>query len=148
MSDVSKMHGRQRHTLILLWVNFLLFMVLFAGLGFLILQSVALVGDLREDLANAQAAVADMQVRLRNMDTEAVMQRLLASATDQLDATIRSAVEDSDLGETMESIRRASESLEGLDPQELADRVSVTILLGLSDAFADAAESRAAEPAR
>lgn len=148
VSDSSKMERRQRHALIVLWVNFLLFMVLFAGLGFLILQSVALVGGLREDLANAQAAVAEMQARLQNMDPEEVIQRLLTSATDQLDEAIRSSVAESDLGETMEAIQGISESLEGLNPQELADLVAVSILLGLSDAFADAAESRGADPAR
>lgn len=136
------MGRRQKHTLIMVWVNFALFVILFAALGFLIWQSASLVARLRDDLERAEQAVAEMQVRLQSMNPEEVVGRLVATATDQLDDSVREAVQESEIAETMLAIQAIYESVEGLDPEQLAQSISSDLLLGLSDGLREAAEAR------
>lgn len=148
MSDITIANKRQAQTLIVLWVNFALFIILFSGLGFLIWQSATLVIRLREDLEQAEQTVAELRTRVESMDTEAIVHRVLAAATEELDESIRSAIQESDLADTLEAIQGIYESVGGLDPEEMARAVSSNILLGLSDGIRDAAQAQNPRPSQ
>ncbi|MEN8198754.1 MAG: hypothetical protein ABFR63_01645 [Thermodesulfobacteriota bacterium] len=163
MEEYSQLQKKQDQTFILICINFALFMVLFIGLGYVTYQSVSLVNRLKGDLDRAELAVTELQDRFHNMDTDVVVERLVATASGELEKTIKNAVQGSNLMEplerasermaathetiehTGEAIQGIHETVKGLDNEEIAKRVSYHILKGLGEGFNKAAESRKPE---
>lgn len=159
MSYFEQLQKKQNQTFILVCINFALFMILFAGLGYVSWQSAMLVNRLKGDLDTAEQAITDLQSRFQNMDTDAIVERLVTSATEQLGESITRMVEDSDLtgqvmqvseklgttqdmiAETGEAIQGIQETVQELDTEEMAQLVSYQVLKGLGDSFQNAAES-------
>ncbi len=160
MSDLVQLQKRQNQTLLLVSINFVLFVVLFSALGYVAWQSATLVNRLQEDLGKAEQTIAQLQGRFQNMDLEDVVDRLVSEATAQLGRSIESVVKQSDLSAPMtkisDKITAAQEMIEqtsevvagiqqtvaGLDNEAIAQQVSYHILKGLGDGFQQAAESR------
>ena len=160
MSDLVQLQKRQNQTLLLVSINFVLFVVLFSALGYVAWQSATLVNRLQEDLGKAEQTIAQLQGRFQNMDLEDVVDRLVSEATAQLGRSIESVVKQSDLSTPMtkisDKITAAQEKIEqtgavvagiqqtvaGLDNEAIAQQVSYHILKGLGDGFQQAAESR------
>lgn len=150
MDEFGASSKKQNQILILVCVNFLLFMVLFTGLGYVTWQSATLVNRLKDDLVKAEQTVAEMKNQLQHVDTNKIIDQLVASASDQLNESLKNVVQSSEITEpivqaseklatTQEMIQ---ETLEKLDNAEIADRVSYQILKSLGDSFQGAAESR------
>lgn len=164
MSDLVQLQKRQNQTLLLVCINFVLFVVLFSALGYVAWQSATLVNRLQEDLGKAEQTIAQLQGRFQNMDLEDVVDRLVNSATAQLGTSIAAVVQQSDLSAPMtqvsDKITAAQEMIEqtgevvagiqqtvaGLDNEAIAQQVSYHILKGLGDGFQQAAESRKPGP--
>ncbi len=160
MSYFEQLHTKQKHTFILVCINFALFMILFAGLGYVFWQSATLVNRLKADLDKAEQAIADLQSRFQTMDTDVIVERLVTTATERLGDSITQVIEDSDfagqvmqvsekLDATHDMITKTGEAIQGidatvkeLDTEEMAQLVSYHILKGLGDGFQEAAESR------
>ena len=160
MSDFEQLQKKQNQTFILVCINFALFMILFAGMGYVSWQSALLVNQLKGELDKAEEAITQLQSRFQNMDADMIVERLVTTATEQLGESIRTVVQDSDLSgsvtqvseklgathdmivETGEAIQGIRETVNGLDTEEMAQLVSYNILKGLGDGFQQAAASR------
>ena len=160
MSDLVQLQKRQNQTLLLVCINFVLFVVLFSALGYVAWQSATLVNRLQEDLGKAEQTIAQLQGRFQNMDLEDVVDRLVNSATAQLCTSIAAVVQQSDLSapmtrvsdkitaaqeiieQTSEVVAGIQQTVAGLDNEAIAQQVSYHILKGLGDGFQQAAESR------
>lgn len=160
MADLMQLQKRQNQMLLLVCINFVLFVVLFSALGYVAWQSATLVSRLKTDLNRAEQTISQLQDRFQNMDIEVVAERLVSSATAQLGASIAAVVQQSDLGAPMtqvsakitaaqEAIEQTGEVVAGiqqavaeLDNEAIAQQVSYHILKGLGDGFQQAAELR------
>jgi hypothetical protein len=160
MSNLVQLQKKQNQTLLLVCINFVLFVVLFSALGYVAWQSAALVNRLNEDLDKAEQTIAQLQGRFENMNLEDVVDRLVSAATAQLGTSIAAVVQQSDLSapmtkvsekitatqeileQTGEAVAGIQQTLAGLDNEALAQQVSYHILKGLGDGFQLAAESR------
>ncbi len=142
MSDLDRVQKRQRQNLVLSWVNLALFVVLFAGLAFVIGTAVSLVNRVNTGLDAAEESIAAVQEQLRSLEPEAIVEQLVSTATAQLDESITGAIMESEFAQTMEAIQELYQSIEGLDPDALAQQVSYNVLIGLSDGLRNAAEAR------
>ena len=163
MSDLYTLQRKQNQTFILVCVNFVLFMILFSALGYVTWQSAALVSQLKADLDRAEQTIARLQERIQNMDTEAVVDRLVASAAEHLRESIGSVVQESELtvpihqaseklaatqdmiAGTAEAIQGIHETVKGVDNEEIAKLVAYYMLSGIGEGFQQAAESRKPE---
>ncbi len=159
MKDFVQLQKKQNQTFILVCINFVLFMILFAGLGYVSWQSATLVNRLKGDLDRAEQAIAELQERFRNMDMDLLVDRLVKTVSERLDKSIRNIVQDSEftapltrasermaathemIEQTGEAIQGIHETVKGLDSEELAKLVSYHILKGLGDGFQKAAET-------
>lgn len=160
MSELNQLQSKQNQTFILVCINFVLFMILFTGLGYVTWQSATLLNRLKGDLDRAEQAIVEMQNRFQNMNTDVIVDRLVTSATESLGEAIRDVVKDSDLTtpvmqaseklaathelieDTGTAIQEIHETIKGVDNEEIARLVSYHILKGLGDGFQEAAESR------
>lgn len=150
MDDFSLSSKKQNQILTLVCVNFLLFMILFTGLGYVTWQSATLVNRLKDDLDKAEQTVAEMKNQLQHVDTNKIIDQLVASASEQLSESIKNVVQSSELTEPMVQAseklattqKMIQETVEKLDNAEIADRVSYQILKGLGEGFQGAAENR------
>lgn len=162
MQDFAQLQKKQNQTFLLVCVNFVLFMVLFAGLGYVSWQSATLVNRLKGDLDRAERAIVELQERFRNMgmDMDVFVERLVATASEKLEKSIRNVVQDIEFAaplsrasermaaaqemieQTGEAIQGIHETVKGLDNEEMAKLVSYHILKGLGDGFQNAAETR------
>ena len=160
MNEINQLQKKQNQTLILVIINFLLFMVLFAGLGYVAWQSAVLVNRLQADLERAEEAIAGMQARFRNMDMDALADNLTASASERIDQSLGNAIQEADLSgplaratdkmeatqamieNTGQTLKGVHDALKGIDNEEIARLVAYHILKGLGDGFQQAAEAR------
>lgn len=150
MDEFGASSKKQNQILILVCVNFLLFMILFTGLGYVSWQSATLVNRLKDDLDKAELTVAEMKNQLQHVDTNKIIDQLVASASEQLSESIKNVVQSSELTEPMVQASEKlaiiqemiEETVEKLDNAEIADRVSYQILKGLGEGFQGAAASR------
>lgn len=163
MNELESLQKRQNHIFILVCVNFLLFMILFGGLGYVTYQSTVLVNRLKGDLEQAEQAVAALQLRLQDIDMDAVTDRVVEKAGDRLGVALQEVVSTSDLvtpltvaserisvaqermDSTGEAVRAIGQRVQGLDSDDIARRVSYHILKGLGDGFQQAADERGPE---
>lgn len=160
MSELIQLHKKQNRIYILVCVNFLLFMILFAGLGFVTWKSATLVSRLNANLGKAEQAIAELQSRFQNMDTDVIVERLVNTASEQLGDSIRTTLGNTDLaqpladisdkiastqemvGKSGEAIQRVQDKINHLDNDEIARRVSYHVIKGLGDGLQKAADDR------
>ena len=160
MNEIERLQKKQGQIFILVCINFTFFMILFIGLGYVTWQSAVLVSRLKADLDRAEETINSLKDRVAAVDTKAVVDRLVTSASEQLRETIRNTVEETDLvtpihqaAERMASTRHVVEktgeaiqsialTMEGVDNEEIARLVSYHMLKGLGDGLQEAAETR------
>lgn len=156
MADSMPSIRQSRWLFILVCANFTMLAVLFIGLGILLYQSISLVGSLKSDLQRAEESVAQLRERVEHIDPEAVVERIVDTAVGSIREEVRQAVSESEplaaLSTVPESIERASvaadeiaETLQGLDADAIAQRVSYELLKGLGEGLEAAAEQRRPE---
>ena len=170
MGDAERMEKRQKQVLILTCLNFVMFMVLFGGLGYVVYQSASLVNKLQNDLETAEQKIAALHDKFDDLDAEVVVQRIVAVATEQVTVSVREAIGEAalpeplknasermenaseNIQETREAVVSAGEAIQDigevvkeLDNDEIAQRVSYHILKGLGDGFQEAASVRKPE---
>lgn len=151
MSDFDQLHKKQNRIFLVVIVNFLLFMILFTGAGFVIWQSATLVNRLSSDLTKAEETIGGLQERMQAMDTSTMMDRLTQNATDQLRESIRSSLADVDFAQpmsqlsdtlvvTQDMLLQSGNALQGinenvtrLDNDVIARKVADYVLQGLRD---------------
>ncbi|MEN8190115.1 MAG: hypothetical protein ABFS19_09735 [Thermodesulfobacteriota bacterium] len=159
MNDTEKFHRKQNQLFILVCINFVMFVILFGGLGFVTYQSASLVSRLKGDLHLAEQSIAQLQDRFHNMDVDKLVDRLVVTASKSLEESIKNVVKNSDLTtpltqasermaathevieQTGTAIQGIHETVKGLDNEEIARLVSYNILKGLGDGFQQAAEA-------
>ncbi len=160
MSDFEQLQKKQNKTFILVFINFSLFMILFAGLGYVSWQSATLVNRLKGDLDRAEQTIAQLQSRFQQMDMDVIVDRLITKASKRIGESIKEVVQDPDItgsivqaSEKMEAthdmieqnvqaIQGIHETVKGLDNEAIAQSVSYQILKGLGDGFQEAAVTR------
>lgn len=153
MTDTTSSSRQSRWLFGLVCANFTMLAVLFIGLGFLIFQSVSLVGSLRSDLQRAEESVAQLRQRVEGIEPDAAVERIVGAALGSIREEVRQAVSESEplaaLSTVPESIERASaaademaSTLRDLDADAIAQRVSYDLLKGLSEGLDAAAEKR------
>lgn len=160
MTDINQLQKTQSRTFVLVCLNLSLFFILFLGAGFVIWQSAALILQLQENLTSAERAIDDMERQVERMDTDAIAQRVVSTATEQLAESILDLVQRSELNETVQHlsvrleatraliaetatvVRDFNRTVEGFDEERLSREVSYQLLKGLGDGFQQAAESR------
>ncbi len=160
MSDFEQLQKKQNKTFILVFINFSLFMILFAGLGYVTWQSATLVNRLKGDLDRAEQTIAQLQSRVQDMDTNVIVDRLVTTASIQIGESIKEVVQGLNITEpivqaseklaathdmieqNVQAIQGIHETVKGLGNEEIAALVSYQILEGLGDGFKEAAETR------
>jgi hypothetical protein len=160
MKDLGQLQKRQDQIFILVCINCVLFMVLFTGLGYVIWQSATLANKLKGDLDRAEQRVVELQQRFRNMEMDVLLEKLVSKASERLEKSIKTVVQDSEFTaplnrisqkmtathdlvvQTGDAIHEIHETVKRLDNEEIAELVSYHILKGLGDGFQQAAETR------
>lgn len=163
MSDFELLQKKQNKTFILVFINFSLFMILFAGLGYLAWQSATLVNRLKGDLDRAEQAIAQLQSRFQQMDTDVIVDRLVTTASKRIGESIKEVVQGPNvtgqivqasekltathamIEQNIQAIQGIHDTVKELDNEEIATLVSYQILKGLGDGFQEAAETRKPE---
>lgn len=158
MSDILTIQKKQNRIFLIVCLNFVLFMVLFAGLGYVTWQSAALVKQLKGNLDQAEDTIVQMKDRLQQLDTDVVVERLVATASDQIRESITQVVQNTDIvapitqmseklsatqatfEKTNQAIVGIHETVKGFDNQEISQLVSYYILKDLGDGLHKAAE--------
>jgi 5'-deoxynucleotidase YfbR-like HD superfamily hydrolase len=160
MSDFEQLMKKQNKTFILVFINFALFMILFAGMGYVSWQSAALVNRLKGDLDRAEQTIAQLQTRFQQMDTEVIADRLVATASKRISESIKEVIQGPNvtgqivqaseklaathdmIEQNVQAIQGIHETVKELGNEEIAALVSYQILKGLGDGFKEAAETR------
>ncbi len=160
MSELVQLQKKQNSIYILVCINFLLFMILFAGLGFVTWQSATLVNRLNKNLGKAEQTIVELQSRFENLDLDMIVERLVNKASEQLGESIRTTLKDTDfvqpiaeisnkivltqemIGKSGEAMQKMQEKLSYLNNDEIAKRVSYRVIKGLADGFQKAADDR------
>lgn len=160
MSDFEQLQKKQNKTFILVFINFSLFMILFAGLGYVTWQSATLVNRLKGDLDRAEQTIAQLQSRFQEMDTNVIVDRLVTTASKQIGESIKEVVQGLNITEpivqaseklaathdmieqNVQAIKGIHETVKELGNEEIAALVSYQMLKGLGDGFKEAAETR------
>ncbi len=158
MSEMLAIQKKQNRIFLIVCLNFLLFMVLFGGLGYVTWQSAALVNQLKGNLDQAEETIVQLKGRLQQLDTDVIVDRLVSSASDQISESLKQVVENTDITapitqmseklsatqETFEKTNQAivgiHETVKGLDNEEISQLVSYYILKDLGDGLHKAAE--------
>jgi len=160
MSELIQLQKKQNKIYLLVCINFLLFMILFSGLGFVTWKSATLVSRLNTDLGKAEQAIAELQSRFLNMDTDLIVERLVNKASEQLGTSIRATLGSTDLaqpiaeisdkialtqemvGKSSDAMQRIQEKMSHLDNDEIAKRVSYHVIKGLGEGLQKVADDR------
>lgn len=167
MSDYDQLEKKQNQIFILTCLNFIMFLVLFCGLGYVTYQSANIVAKVKNDLELAEQKIAGLHEKMDHLDAEEIVQRIVAMATEQVAESVRNVIAESTLPEPLKNasakienaseridqtrevvistgaaIQDISEVVKGLDSDEIAQRVSYHILKGLGDGFQEAAADR------
>ena len=159
MNELSTLQSRQNYTLILVCANFVMFVVLFSAFGYVAWQSAAFVNRLKGDVEKAEQTIVELRAQIQQIDTGVMVDRIVASATDHLNASISDAVQRSDFAapithasekiaateelmkDTGMAIQGIHETIKGVNNEEIARLVSYHVLKGLGEGFQHAAES-------
>ncbi len=158
MIELEIVQKKQNRILIIVCINFLLFLILFGGMGYVTWQSAALVNQLKGNLVEAEQTIAELKDRFQRIDTDEIVERLVASASAQLKESLTHVISESDLKvpitqmserlyatqETIEKTNQAiigiHETVKGLDNEEISKLVTYYILKDLGDGLHKAAE--------
>ncbi|MFC1665799.1 hypothetical protein ACFL17_09280 [Pseudomonadota bacterium] len=159
MQEIEQLQQQNRSTLILVGLNFVMFLILFFGLGYLIWQSSTLISKLEQDLQKVEQAVVLFQDRIQGADFDSLMTKVLDKTKVNMGESIKTAINQSDFGSSLhnmtekidtaqdklervgEAINVANEKLRKIDTEQLAQTVSYNILKGLGDGFTKAADN-------
>ena len=159
MAEIEQLQQQNHRTFILVGLNFIMFLILFSGLGYVSWQSSMLISKLETDLEKIERAVVQFQEKIQHMDLDALMGKVMESAKDNMGDSIRTALTQSDFGGSLsnlaekvedaqnklervsEAVQEANDKLQKIDTEQLAQLVSYSILKGLGDGFTNAAES-------
>ena len=159
MTELDRLAKSTHRTFTLVCFNFAMLLVLFCGLGYVIWQSVTLIGKLRHDLDRAERAVAELRARVSEADVDAALAKVVTNATANLKQSVARAVAGTEvagslqnvaakldtaqgkLDQTSASVRQLGEKLHNLDSERLAQLISYNILKGLGQGFERAAEA-------
>ena len=159
MTEIEQLKQQNHRTFILAGLNFIMFLVLFFGLGYVAWQSSTLISKLEDDLNKVEQAVGQFQARIKQVDFDTVMDRVLADAKDNMGDSIRTALRQSEFGSSLnnlaervdqahdklesvgEQFRQANEKLQKIETERIAQLLSYSILKGLGTGFTQAAES-------
>lgn len=135
-------------------------MILFAGLGFVTWQSATLVSRLNTDLGKAEQTIGELQSRFQNIDTDVIVEQLVTQASEQLSASLRTTLKNTDfiqpiaeisekialtqemIGKSGDTMQIIQEKMSHLDNDEIAKRVSYHVIKGLGDGLQRAADER------
>ena len=151
MMEIEELRKKQKTILAIVCINFALFMVLFAGMGYVTYQSVALVKTLRVNLDKAETTVAQLQDRFQQLDTDAIVERLVVSASQQVSTSLQDVVQNTDLAtpitqmsedlrvtrekldKTHQALTEIHETVKGLEKQELIRQAANRVIQERSD---------------
>ncbi|BHH82209.1 hypothetical protein [Desulforhopalus sp. 52FAK] len=149
MSEILLLQKKQDRTFLLVCINFLLFMVLFAGFGIVVWKSATLVSRLSSDLTRAEETIGQLHQRFQAMDTTQLVDRIAQNASQQLGESIQSSLSGVDLSTpitnlsdkvvvTQEMLEKSGETLQAintnvaqLDNDVIARKVADYVLQGL-----------------
>lgn len=160
MNEIEQLQQQNHRTFILVGLNFIMFLILFLGLGYVAWQSSALISKLEGDLNKVEQAVGQFQARVQQVDFDTVVDKALANARDNMGDSVSAALNQSEfsnalsnlaervdqardrlehLGNAMKEVNR---KLQEIETEQLAQLVSYNILKGLGDGFTRAAEAK------
>lgn len=154
MAEIDIIQRKSEKTFILACANFTMLAILFLGLGFVIFQAAALVGGLKQDLAQAEQQLVELKERVQQeLDAELIVQKAVAAGVEAIQEELAAAMPSGEALEklgtaadkmenTAEAVEAISNQLQGLDADEIAKAVSYHILKGLGQGLDEAAESR------
>jgi len=160
MNDIVRIKQKNDRIFVLVCLNFLMLFILFCGMGFVIWQSSKLVQNVDIKLQKVEQVVDAMRTRIHELDTGDVMAKVMDQAVENVGQTVSASLQDNTLmaplrnvsdriqttqeklEKASETIRTASERLQNLDTDEIAQQVSYQILKGLGEGFDQAAEKR------
>ena len=159
MTEIEQLQQQNHRTFILVGLNFIMFLVLFFGLGYVAWKSSTLISKVEDDLNKFEHAVGQFQARVQQVDLDTVMEKMLANARDKMGDSVKAALSQSEFGSSLtnltervdqahdrlgsigEAVKKTNEKLHKIDTKQLAQLVSYNILKGLGDGFTQAAES-------
>ena len=160
MTEIEQLQQQNHRTFILVGLNFIMFLILFLGLGYVAWQSSILISKLEGNLNKVEQAVERFQARIQQVDFDTVMDKALTNARDNMGDSVRAALSQSEFGNALtnlgervdqandrleqigDAVKNANKKLQEIETEQLAQLVSYNILKGLGDGFTQAAESR------
>ena len=160
MTEIEQLQKQNHRTFILVGLNFIMFLILFFGLGYVAWQSSALISKLEGDLNKVEQAVGQFQARIQQVDFDTVVNKVLANARDDMGDSVRAALTQSEFGNALtnlaervdqahdrlehigDAMKEVNRKLQEIETEQLAQLVSYNILKGLGDGFTQAAESK------
>lgn len=160
MTENEYLRQQNQRTLILVSINFVMFLILFSGLGYVAWKSSTLITKLETDLAKAEQAVVRFQGKLEHLDIDTLMAKVMQGAKENLGESVKTALNQSDFGGSLSNlsekvenaqgkleristaVQEANDNLRNIDTEQLAQLVSYNMLKGLGEGFTNAAESR------
>ena len=159
MAEIEQLQQQSHRTFLLVCLNFVMFLILFLGLGYVAWQSSTLISKLEMDLGKVEQAVGQFQSRIQQIDVDTMMIKVMDSTKENIEDSIKSAINQSNfsgslgsltekvdttqdrLEQIVEAVREVSGKLQKIETEQLAQAVSYNILKGLGDGFTKAAES-------
>lgn len=151
MSEILQFQKKQDRIFLLVCINFLFFMILFAGFGVVLLKSASLVNRLSSDLTKAEDTITQLQQKFQTIDTAQLVDRITDNATDKLGDSIDRSLSDVDLARpitqlsdkiviTQQMLEKSGSTLSEinanvtqLDNDVIARKVAGYVLQGLRD---------------
>lgn len=151
MADITQLYKKQNRILLLVTVNFLLFLILFSGLGFVVWKSALLVTRLGDDLTKTQETVQVLQTRMQELDTSELVAQVAETASEQLTESLHTSLSEMDvttpvtkLSDGVKATRTLIEKSDGrletiqqqigqLDNELIAQKVAEYVLQGLQE---------------
>lgn len=158
MNDFGALQKKQQKIFILVGLNFLMFVVLFTGLGYVTWQSAVLVNRLQTDLEKAEHTIAQLKIQLQQIDAESIVERVVTNTTEQIKNSMQKVTQDFDIAyhitqvsekldatqktieETNQAIIGVNETVQGLSDKEISRYVSYYLLKDLGEGLQEAAE--------
>ena len=160
MNEIEQLQQQNHRTFILVGLNFIMFLILFLGLGYVAWQSSALISKLEDDLNKVEQAVEQFQARIQQVDFDTAVDKVLANARDSMGDSVRAALNQSEFGNALtnlaervdqaqdrlehlgDAMKEVNRKLQEIETEQLAQLVSYNILKGLGDGFTQAAEAK------
>ena len=112
MTEIEQLQKQNHRTFILVGLNFIMFLILFLGLGYVAWQSSALISKLEGDLNKVEQAVGQFQARIQQVDFDTVVDKVLANARDDMGDSVRAALTQSEFGNALTNLAERVEELE------------------------------------